>query len=222
MIKKDQAIQIVEKIILESRDDDKIDKCKDILAKINSLSEEGFSKIVHNTLGEDANIEDFENWLTTKLQERDLQGTEMVQLNEMVSFNLAGINKEAIALHVVPKHVTKEQIRNCGAYLVDALEQLREKVRNGEITDVEGVFAVSDILRLKPLQSDFKELGFKVEEGEEMFRRRFRKPVQAALSIETLLSEEWEERKEKFMEGRPTIEELHANGANLEDGEEGR
>lgn len=222
MIRKDQAIQIVKKIISESRDEDKIDKCKDILAKINSLSEEEFSKIVNNTLEKKASIEDFESWLATKLQERDLQGTKMVQLNEMVSFNIAGINKDTVALHVVPKHVTKEQIRSCGTYLVDALEQLREKIKNGEINDVESIFAVSDILRLKPLQRHFEELGFKVEEGEEMFRRRFRKPKQASLDVKTLLSNEWEERKEQFMEGRQKIEELHKNGIDVSDEEDGR
>lgn len=208
MISKDQAIQNVREYILELKDDDKIDKCKDIIEKIYSISEEEFNKIVHNTLGENANIEDFKNWLLSKLQERDLHETEFTQLNEMVSYNIAGTNQNTVVLHVAPKHVTMEQIRNGGSYLVDALEQIKTKLQNGEIKNIETVFAVSDILKLKSLQKYFKGLGFGITQGEERFRRRFKNPYQAALDTETLLSDEWEERKKKFMDGRPTIEEL--------------
>lgn len=213
MIRKNQVIQIVEKIISESRDDEKIDKCKDILAKINSLSEEDFSKIVNNTLGENANIEDFKNWILSKLQERDLHETEFTQLNEMVSYNIAGTNQNTVVLHVAPKHVMMEQIRNGGSYLVDALEQIKMKLQNGEIKNIETVFAVSDILKLKSLQKDFKGLGFGITQGEERFRRRFKNPYQASLDTKTLLSDEWEEKKKKFMNGRPTITELRKENA---------
>ena len=210
MISRDQAIQNVREYILKLKDDDKIDKCKDIIKKINSMSEEEFSKIVHDTLGENTNIENFKNWLVSKLKERDLHEKEFTQLNDMVSYNIAGENQNTVLLHLVPKHVTKKQIKNIGSYLVDALEQIKIKLQNGEIKNVDTVFAVSDILKVKSLQKDFKGLGFRITQGEERFRRRykFKNPYQASLDTETLLSDEWEEIKKDFMDGRPTIEEL--------------
>lgn len=55
----------------------------------------------------------------------------------------------------------------------------------------------------KELKNKIKDLGFNVKEGEEMFTRRFKNPYQVSLSKDTLLGEEWEELKEKFMKGRP-------------------
>lgn len=210
MVTKNQAIEIVKNYILQSQDNDKVDKSKDVLAKLNSISDEEFNKIVRHTLGEKSDLNAFNNWLMTKLQEPELQGTKFVQLNDFVSYNLAGISKDTIALHVVPTQVTNRQIRNSGSYLVDALEQLKTKIRDGEFEEVETIFAVSDILKLKILQGYFRDLGFDVEEGEEMFRRRFKSPYQASLSKAVLLSEEWEELKEKFMKDKPTISELES------------
>lgn len=209
MVTKNQAIEIVKNYILESKDDDKVDKCKDMLAKLNSIPEEEFSKIVQHTLGENPDLSAFNDWLMAKLQEPELQGTKFVQLNNFVSYNLAGISKDTIALHVVPTQVTTGQIRNSGSYLVDALEQLKAKIKDGEFEEVKKIFAVSDILKLKMLQGYFRDLGFDVRKGEEMFRRRFKNPYQASLSKDMLLSEDWEELKKQFMEGRPTVEKLH-------------
>ena len=182
MVTKNQAIEIVKNYIGQSQDEDKVDKCKDILAKLNSIPEEEFSRIVHRTLGENPDLSAFNDWLMAKLQEPELQGTKFVQLNNFV--------------------------RNSGSYLVDALEQLKAKIKEGEFEKVETIFAVSDILKLKMLQGYFRDLGFDVREGEEMFRRRFKNPYQASLSRKMLLSEDWEELKEKFMKDRPTITEL--------------
>lgn len=209
MVTKNQAIEIVKNYILESKDDDKVDKCKDMLAKLNSISEEEFNKIVCRTFEENSGMNEFNSWLTLKLQERDLQGTEFIQLNEFVSYNIAGISKDTLALHLVPTHVTTQQIRNSGSYLAEALEQLRSKIKEGEFANIECILAVSDILKLKVLQRYFKDLGFDVREGEEMFRRRFKNPYQASLDKDTLVSDEWEELKKQFMEGRPTVDELH-------------
>lgn len=208
MVTKNQAIEMVKNYILQSQDDNKVDKCKDIIAKLNSISEDEFNKIICRTLGANPDLSSFNDWLMTKLEERDLQGTKFVQLNDFVSYNLAGISKDTIALHVVPKQVTTVQIRNSGSYLVDALEKLKAKIKDGEFEEVETIFAVSDILKLKILQGYFRDLGFDVREGEERFRRRFKNPYQASLSKDTLVSDEWEKLKEKFMKDRPTIEEL--------------
>ena len=210
MVTKNQAIEIVKNYIGQSQDEDKVDKCKDILAKLNSIPEEEFSKIVHRTLGKNSDLSAFNDWLMAKLQEPELQGTKFVQLNNFVSYNIAGISKDTIALHVVPTQVTTGQIRNSGSYLVDALEQLKAKIKDGEFEEVETIFAVSDILRLKMLQGYFRDLGFDVKEGEEMFRRRFKNPYQASLPKDNLLSEDWEKRKENFMKGKPTIAELES------------
>lgn len=208
MVTKNQAMEIVKNYILESNDDDKVDKCKDMLAKLNSIPEEEFSKFVQNSLGEKSDLSAFNDWLMAKLQEPELQGTKFVQLNNFVSYNLAGISKDTIALHVVPTQVTTGQIRNSGSYLVDALEQLKAKIKDGEFEEVKTIFAVSDILKLKMLQGYFRDLGFDVREGEEMFRRRFKNPYQASLSKDMLLSKDWEELKKQFMKCRPTVEEL--------------
>ena len=210
MVTKNQAIEMIKDYILQSQDNEKVDKCKDVLSKLNSMPDEEFGKIVRHTLGEKSDLNTFNNWLMAKLQEPELQGTKFVQLNDFVSYNLAGISKDTIALHVVPTQVTNRQIRNSGSYLVDALEQLKAKIRDGEFEEVETIFAVSDILKLKILQGYFRDLGFDVREGEEMFRRRFKNPYQASLSKSVLMSEEWEKLKEKFMEGKPTISELES------------
>lgn len=210
MVTKNQAIEIVKNYIGYSQDEEKVDKCKDILAKLNSIPEEEFNKIVHHTLGENPDLSAFNDWLMAKLQEPELQGTKFVQLNNLVSYNIAGISKDTIALHVVPAQVTTSQIRNSGSYLVDALEQLRTKLKEGDFEEVEIIFAVSDILKLKLLQGYFRDLGFDVREGEEMFRRRFKNPYQASLPKDNLLSEDWEKLKENFMKGKPTIAELES------------
>ena len=152
MVTKNQASEIVKNYIGQSQDEDKVDKCKYILAKLNSIPEEEFSRIVHRTLGENPDLSAFNDWLMAKLQEPELQGTKFVQLNNFVSYNIAGISKDTIALHVVPTQVTTGQIRNSGSYLVDALEQLKAKIKEGEFEKVETLFAVSDILKLKMLQ----------------------------------------------------------------------
>ena len=210
MVTKNQAIEIVKNYIGYSQDEEKVDKCKDILAKLNSIPEEEFNKFVHHTLGENPDLSAFNDWLMAKLQEPELQGTKFVQLNNLVSYNIAGISKDTIALHVVPAQVTTSQIRNSGSYLVDALEQLRTKLKEGDFEEVETIFAVSDILKLKLLQGYFRDLGFDVREGEEMFRRRFKNPYQASLPKDNLLSEDWEKLKENFMKGKPTIAELES------------
>lgn len=210
MVTKNQAIEIVKNYIGYSQDEEKINKCKNMLQKLNSIAEEEFNKKVHHTLGENPDLNAFNNWLMAKLQEPELQGTEFVQLNNFVSYNIAGSSKDTIALHVVPTQVTTEQIRNSGSYLADALEQLKAKIKNGDFEEVKTIFAVSDILKLKLLQGYFRDLGFDVREGKEMFRRRFKNPYQASLPKDNLLSEDWEKRKENFMKGKPTIAELES------------
>ena len=210
MVTKNQAIEIVKNYIGYSQDEEKINKCKNMLQKLNSIAEEEFNKKVHHTLGENPDLNAFNNWLMAKLQEPELQGTEFVQLNNFVSYNIVGSSKDTIALHVVPTQVTTEQIRNSGSYLADALEQLKAKIKNGDFEEVKTIFAVSDILKLKLLQGYFRDLGFDVREGKEMFRRRFKNPYQASLPKDNLLSEDWEKRKENFMKGKPTIAELES------------
>lgn len=59
MVTKNQAIEIVKNYIGYSQDEEKVDKCKDILAKLNSIPEEEFNKIVHHTLGENPDLSAF-------------------------------------------------------------------------------------------------------------------------------------------------------------------
>ena len=208
MITKDQVNEVIKNYILQLQDENKIDKCKKMLERIELLSENEFNKIVIRTLGENADINSFSNWLMKRLEEPELQGTKFIQINDFVSYNLAGTSKNTICLHVVPKQVSTGQIRSSGTYLVDALEKLKAKIKNGEFEEVETIFAVSDILKLKILQNYFRDLGFEIREGDAMFRGRFKNPYQASLSKDFLVSDEWEELKEKFMKDRPTIEDL--------------
>lgn len=208
MITRKQAIDVIQYYMIQSQDEDKIDKCKDMLAKLNTLTEIEFIGIVHTALGENADINAFYDLLIKKLQDPELQGTKFVQLNELVSYNLAGFNKGTIALHVVPIHASRSQVKYSASYLVDALEQLKVKIERGEFEQVESIFAVSDILASRALQGYFKALGFEISEGEEMFRRKFKNPYQASLPKQMLLSEEWEKLKEEFMKDRLTVAEL--------------
>lgn len=212
MITKNQAVEIIKNYMMQSQDEDKVNKCVNILGKLNSISEDEFNNIAYRTLGENSDLNTFNNWLMAKLQEPELQGTKFVQLNDFVSYNLAGTSQKTIVLHVVPKHVTNAQIRNGGSYLVDALEQLKVKIKSGEFKEVETIFAVSDILKLRILRGYFRDLGFDVKEGEEMFRGRFKNPYQASLSKDMLLSKDWENLKEQFMKNRKTITELKNEG----------
>ncbi len=82
-------------------------------------------------------------------------------------------------------------------------------MKSGEFENIASIFAVSDILKLKILQGYFKELGFDIKEGEEIFKDHFRNPYQSHLSKEVLVSDRWEEIKEQFMKSRPTVEELY-------------
>ncbi len=209
MITKNQAMQIIRNYMSESTDDKKVEKCNLWLLKLSTISEKEFNEIARHTLGEDSGVNEFNSWLMQRLQGHELQGTKFVELNEFVSYNIAGSSQKTLALHIVPKHVTNKDIRNSGSYLAEALEHLRAKIKNGEFENIESVFAVSDILKLKILQGYFKELGFDIKEGEEIFKGHFRNPYQAHLSKEVLVSDEWEELKEQFMKSRPTVEELH-------------
>lgn len=210
MVTKNQAIEIIKDYVLQLQDTKKVNRCNDVITRLNSMSDEEFDEIVRHTLGEKSDLDTFNNWLITKLKEPELQGIKFVQLNDFVSYHLAGTSKDTISLHVVPTHVTNSQIRSSGSYLVDALEKLKVKIRDGEFEEVKTIFAVSDILKIKKLQGYFRDLGFNVAEGEERFRGRFKNPYQVSLSKSALMSEEWEELKEKFMKGRTTISELES------------
>ena len=81
-------------------------------------------------------------------------------------------------------------------------------MQEGSFTDVATIFAVSDLLKLNSLQKNFKELGFQIEKGDQKFKKIFKNPYQASLSREFLLSDEWKDLKDKFVEGKLTIEEI--------------
>jgi len=113
-------------------------------------------------------------------------------------------------LHVVPKQINSKQAREGGVYLADALEKIKSKMKEGKFSDIATIFAVSDLLKLKLLQKNFKDLGFQIEKGNENFEKMFKNPYQATLSRKFLLSDEWRELKEKFVEGKSTIEEIES------------
>ena len=101
-----------------------------------------------------------------------------------------------------------------GPYLVDALNQLREKVKNKEIEDITNIFAVSPILRAKKLQEGFRALGFEVKKGDEAFQEHFGNPYQAGISIEKILSDEWETIRDEYMKSQPDID-VHAREKSI-------
>lgn len=211
MITKNQAIEVLNNYLIEVNDENEINICKELLSKIEGVSENDFSVIACRTLGKNADINEFNDWLNKKIHDHELYGTKFVELNNMISYNLAGNLKTTIALHVVPTKVSFEQIRNSGSYLVDALEQLRNMINDGEFENIETIFAVSDILKLGILQKYFNELGFKVEKADEIFRKKFKNPYQASLSKDGLMSVEWEKLKDKFMEDKLSVEEIENN-----------
>ena len=199
MLSKKDAILTIDNLIAETEDNDKKVKLYEYKDKIEEISNEQFCEICTRSLGENGDVGTLRKWITNKL-EHQLVGTKFIKLNDMVSYNIAGGTKETIALHVVPKHVTKTDIRNMGPYLVDALEQLKDKIKKEELKDVKQVFAVSDILRSRLLKKGFEELGFTYSEGAREFKEHFKNPYQAELSVEKLLSDEWEEIKNAYVE----------------------
>jgi len=87
---------------------------------------------------------------------------------------------------------------------------LKAKMEEHPKNEFTTIFAVSDLLKLKLLQKNFKDLGFQIEKGNKNFEKMFKNPYQATLSKKFLLSDEWRELKEKFVEGKPTIEEIES------------
>ena len=204
MFSREEAISVIENQI-KKQNNANVEKYQEILKKINSMSDEEFENIAKQRIGENATIEMLSNWLKAKMEEHPKN--EFIKLNNMVSYHI--IN-ETIALHVVPKQINSKQAREGGVYLADALEKIKSKMKEEEFSDIATIFAVSDLLKLKLLQKNFKDLGFKIEKGNQKFEKMFKNPYQATLSRKFLLSDEWRELKEKFVEGKPTIEEIES------------
>ena len=178
----------------------------DSLEKIKSKMQEGsFTHVTTIFAVSDLLIEMLSSWLKAKMEEHPKD--EFIKLNNMVSYHII---HETIALHVVPKQINSKQAREGGVYLADALEKIKSKMQEGDFTYVTTIFAVSDLLKLKLLQKNFKDLGFQIEKGNKNFEKMFKNPYQATLSKKFLLSDEWRELKEKFVEGKPTIEEIES------------
>ena len=213
MISKKESLQTLKSMIAETTDENKKTKLIGYIEKINSVTENQFYEIAKKSLGEECRIDDFIKWVNVRLN-HELVGTKFVELNDMVSYNIAGSKADTIALHVVPKHVTKTDIRNMGPYLVDALNQLREKVKNNDIKGVTNIFAVSPILRAKKLQEGFRNLGFEVKKGDETFQEHFDNPYQAEISIEKIISDEWKKIRDEYMESQPNID-VHAREKDI-------
>ena len=213
MISKNECLKVLENMISNTTDENKKNKLIGYVEKINSITDDKFSEVAVRSLGENCQIEDFMKWINVRLN-HELAGTEFIELNDMVSYNIAGSKADTIALHVVPKHVTKTDIRNMGPYLVDALNQLREKVKNNDIKGVTNIFAVSPILRAKKLQEGFRALGFEVKKGDEAFQEHFENPYQAEISIEKIISDEWEKIRDEYMESQPNID-VHAREKDI-------
>ena len=202
MFTRQEAINVIENQI-KKQNNANIEKYQEILKKINSMSDEEFEHIVKQRIGENITIEMLSTWLNTQMKEQTKN--EFIKLNNIVSYHVI---HETIALHVVPKKITTKQARDSGIYLADALEKIRCKMQEGSFTDVATIFAVSDLLKLNSLQKNFKELGFQIEKGDQKFKKIFKNPYQASLSREFLLSDEWKDLKDKFVEGKLTIEEI--------------
>lgn len=205
MLSKNEAIETVSKLMISTDDEMKKNLYATYLEKINSVTDEELAEVAEKTLGKNSGVLEFEVWLQEKA-ERHIRSNDFIKLNDFVSYNIAVDRQDTLALHVVPKHVTQEEIRKSGTYLVDALEQIIEKINNGEIKDIETIFAVSDILKLRVLQNNFSRLGFKVERGEEAFREHFKNPYQASLQVKYLLSKEWQKIKDEFMTTQLSIQ----------------
>lgn len=204
MFTRQEAISVIENQI-KKQNHTNVEKYQEILKKINSMSDEEFENIAKQRIGENATIEMLSTWLKAKMEEHPKD--EFIKLNNMVSYHI--IN-ETIALHVVPKQINSKQAREGGIYLADALEKIKSKIKEGEFSDIVTIFAVSDLLKLKLLQKNFKDLGFRIEKGNKNFEKMFKNPYQATLSRKFLLSDEWRELKERFVEGKPTIEEIES------------
>ena len=202
MFTRQEAINVIENQI-KQKNNVNIEKYQEILKKINSMSDEKFEHIEKQRIGENITIEMLSTWLNTKMKEQTKN--EFIKLNNMVSYHVI---HETIALHVVPKKITTKQAREGGVYLADALEKIKSKMQEGNFTYVTTIFAVSDLLKLNLLQKIFKDLGFQIEKGNQKFKKIFKNPYQARLSREFLLSDEWKGVKDKFVEGKPTIEEI--------------
>ena len=202
MFTRQEAINVIENQI-KQKNNVNIEKYQEILNKINSMSDEEFEHIAKQRIRENITIEMLSTWLNTKMKEQTKN--EFIKLNNMVSYH---ITHETITLHVVPQKITTKQVRDSGIYLADALEKIRFKMQEGSFTGATTIFAVSDLLKLNSLQKNFKDLGFQIEKGNQKFKKIFKNPYQARLSKEFLLSDQWKDLKDKFVEGKPIIEEI--------------
>ena len=211
MFTRNQAIEIVNGYLAEEKNERTSNSLKAVLEKLHQKTDEEFEQMAIKTLGKECEGDDFKDWLKEELKEHAMS---FIKLNDFVSYHIEkGLNvngenpQNTIVLHIVPQHVTYQQIRDGGAYLVDALEKIKAKIKDGEIQNANSVFAVSDILRMKRIQEYFKRLGFEVQKCEnERAKAHFKDPYQASLSQKVLMSNEWEELKNEFMKDRQNVE----------------
>ncbi|MDD2376971.1 MAG: hypothetical protein PHD15_06290 [Clostridia bacterium] len=133
-------------------------------------------------------------------------------LNDFISY---GISNNTFHLHIIPKDVrdmlNSEGLLRINIYLIDALDKIKDILKNDEFKNINTIFAVSPILRLSKLQDMFKELNFDVEQTKHQnLLDKFldaKSVYQANLPKEVFFTQEWDKNKESIL--KETITELN-------------
>lgn len=201
MLTKNEAISILNSMISEENGK-KIEKYINI---ISSLDDNGWEKI-----SKEKSIYTASD--VAKIVNKDMEKShEFTDLNDLVSY---GRNDNTIHIHVVPSDVrtllSREGLRFSELQLIDAMEKIQTMVKeNSEYKDILKIYAVSGIMK-GPISKMFKNLGFDVKtmsiqtakDDDELgkFYDIFKDKKdlgRAVLSKEVLLSDEWNELKDK-------------------------
>jgi len=197
---KKKIIEIIEDL----RNDMNKTKADEILNKVKEKSEEELLVFLEGN-----NIKTEEE-VRTKLHAM-LYSRDFKPLNDLISY---GRSENTLHIHVVPKDASSLLSRNGFAKaqlsLIDALEKLKGKMSgDSEYSNIKDIYAVSGLIR-KPITKWFELLGFdvktmKIDEAKNdkelrAFYDRFKNQRQlgrAVLEREKILSDEWEEQKNK-------------------------
>lgn len=208
MITKEQVLEVLKKSLTE----DNRDKIGLLISKIEIMSEDELRSVLQTR--KIATVREVKKFVKNELKDKTNTLDKFKELNDLVSYGVTG---KTIHIHVVPKDarslLTREGLKKAELALIDAVEKIKELIQNDKTYGrIENVYAVSGIIS-GPVARWFKNIGFdvktlpineaKTDSELKKFYNRFKeqkKLGRAVLTTEKLITNEWEQQKEKQKE----------------------
>lgn len=206
---KEEAKQILENMIT---DDNEL-VVNNLMVLLNKMSVDNWNELVTKNGINSENINEF---LADKIL---AEKTRFNPLNDLISYGISG---NTIHIHVIPKDAKEffnhDGLSKANLDIIDALDKIKTMLKNDEIKNINNIFAVSPILKIRKLQEMFRNLNFAVSETtNKYFLDKFpaaKSVYQAILTRDMIFTEEWEQNKEKIYEqlkGETSIEKTEDN-----------